>query len=99
MKFCECNSGKYRWRDVALINGKYYRVDEGVYICENEIGRSDSTFDIEPIEEKIAEHYGVETDDVVLATFSNNQFPQKVIDGFWDDKELGGYCAVCGGDI
>ena len=29
MRFCECNSREYRWRDVVLINGKYYKVDEG----------------------------------------------------------------------
>lgn len=99
MRFCNCNSEKHRWRDVVLINGEYYKVDEEVFICENEVGRKDSTFDIAPIEEKLAEEYGVEKDDVVLATFSNNQFPQEVIEKFWDDKELGGYCAVCDGDI
>lgn len=99
MRFCKCNSGKYRWRDAVLINGEYYKVDEEVFICENEAGRKDSTFDIAPIEEKLARKYGVEKDDVVLATFSNNQFPQEVIDKFWGDKELGGYCVVCGGDI
>lgn len=36
MRFCECNSQKYRWRDVALINGNYYKVDEEVFLVEEE---------------------------------------------------------------
>lgn len=97
MRFCECNSGKYRWRDVALINGEYHKVDEEVFL--DNADKPDSTFDIAPIEEKLAKQYGVDIDDVVLATFSNNRFPWKVIEEIWNDDELGGYCAVCSGDI
>ena len=99
MRFCECNSQKYRWRDVALINGNYYKVDEEVFIVEEEKDKPDATFDISPIEIKLAEKYGVDTDDVELATFVNTPFPEDVIREFWEDEELGGYCAVCGGDV
>ena len=43
MSFCECNTGSYRWRDVALINGEYFKVDEPTVLLE------DGTFDIDPI--------------------------------------------------
>ena len=99
MRFCECNSQKYRWRDVALINGNYYKVDEEVFLVEEEKDKPDATFDISPIEIKLAEKYGVDTDDVELATFVNPTFPEDVIQEFWGDEELGGYCAVCGGDV
>lgn len=99
MRFCECNAEKYRWRDIARINGKYYKVDEEVFIVEEEKGKPDSTFDISPIEEKLAKVYGVDTDDIELATFVNTPFPESVINELWGDEELGGYCAVCGGDI
>lgn len=54
MRFCECNSQKYRWRDVALINGNYYKVDEEVFLVEEEKDKPDATFDISPIEIKLA---------------------------------------------
>lgn len=53
MRFCECNSQKYRWRDVALINGNYYKVDEEVFLVEEEKDKPDATFDISPIEIKL----------------------------------------------
>lgn len=99
MRFCECNSQKYRWRDVALINGNYYKVDEEVFFVEEEKDKPDATFDISPIEIKLAEKYGVDTDDVELASFVNTPFPEEIIQEFWGDVELGGYCAVCGGDV
>lgn len=99
MSFCECNSQKYRWRDIARIGKDYYKVDEEVFICEEEKGKPNATFDISPIEIKLAEKYGVDTDDIELATFINDPFPPEVIQNFWGDEELGGYCAVCGGDI
>lgn len=46
MRFCECNSREYRWRDVALINGKYCKVDEEVFFVEDEKGKPDATFDV-----------------------------------------------------
>ena len=79
MRFCECNSQKYRWRDVALINGNYYKVDEEVFIVEEEKDKPDATFDISPIEIKLAEKYSVDTDDVELATFVNTPFPEDII--------------------
>jgi len=99
MRFCECNSQKYRWRDVALINGNYYKVDREVFIVEEEKDKPDATFDISPIEIKLAEKYGVDTDDVELSTFVNTPFPEDIIREFWGDEELGGYCSVCGGDV
>ena len=99
MRFCECNSRDYRWRDVALINGKYYKVDEEVFFVEDEKGKPDATFDVSPIESKLAVKYGVDTDDVELATFVNTPFPDEVMQKFWGDEELGGYCAVCGGNV
>ena len=38
-------------------------------------------------------------DDVELETFDAVGFSEEIIEKFWDDKLLGGYCAVCGGDI
>jgi len=93
MSFCECNSGSYRWRDVALINGEYFKVDEPTVLLE------DGTFDISPIFDKLADEHGVDRDDVELETFLNKGFPEEVIQKFWKDELLGGYCTVCGGDI
>lgn len=93
MSFCECNSGSYRWRDVARINGEYFKVDEPTVLLE------DGTFDIDPIFEKLADKHGVDRDDIELETFMSEGFPEEIIEKFWDDKLLGGYCAVCGGDI
>ena len=93
MSFCECNSGSYRWRDVALINGEYFKVDEPTVLLE------DGTFDISPIFDKLAEEHGVDRDDVELETFDAVGFSEEIIEKFWDDMLLGGYCAVCGGDI
>lgn len=100
MSFCECNSQKYRWRDILRLNGKYYKVDEEVYLVEEEEKeRSDATFDISPIEQKLAKKFGVDTDDIELCTFINEPFPEDVVEEIWGDALLGGYCAVCGGDI
>ena len=93
MSFCECNSGIYRWRDVALINGEYFKVDEPTVLHE------DGTFDIDPIFEKLAQEHGVDRDDIELETFLNKGFPEEVIQKFWNDELLGGYCAICGGDV
>ena len=93
MSFCECNSGSYRWRDIARINGEYFKVDEPTVLLE------DGTFDIAPIFEKLAEEHGIDRDDVELETFDAVGFSEEIIEKFWDDKLLGGYCAVCGGDI
>lgn len=93
MSFCECNSGSYRWRDIARINGEYFKVDEPTVLLE------DGTFDISPIFDKLAEEHGVDRDDVELETFDAVGFSEEIIEKFWDDKLLGGYCAVCGGDI
>ena len=93
MSFCECNSGSYRWRDVALINGEYFKVDEPTVLLE------DGTFDISPIFDKLAEEHGVDRDDVELETFDAVGFSEEIIEKFWEDKLLGGYCTVCGGDI
>ena len=93
MSFCECNSGSYRWRDVALINGEYFKVDEPTVLLE------DGTFDISPIFDKLAEEHGVDRDDVELETFDAVGFSEEIIEKFGDDKLLGGYCTVCGGDI
>lgn len=99
MKICNCNSGQYRWRDVALINGKYYKIDEEVFYCTYDGNKVEDIFDISPIEDKIAEKYRVDRDDIELATFVPDIFPDSVIRGFWEDEELGAYCAVCGGEI
>ena len=99
MSFCECNSQKYRWRDILRLNGKYYKVDEEVYLVEEEKERSDATFDISPTEQKLAKKFGVDTDDIELCTFINEPFPEDVVEEIWGDALLGGYCAVCGGDI
>lgn len=93
MSFCECNSGSYCWRDVAFINGEYFKVDEPTFLLE------DDTFDIDPIFEKLAEEHGVDRVDIELETFLNKGFPEEVIRKFWNDELLGGYCTVCGGDI
>ena len=93
MSFCECNSGSYRWRDVALINGEYFKVDEPTVLLE------DGAFDISPIFDKLADEHGIDRDDVELETFDAVGFSEEIIKKFWDDKLLGGYCAVCGGDI
>ena len=93
MSFCECNSGSYRWRDIARINGEYFKVDEPTVLLE------DGTFDISPIFDKLADEPGVDIDDVELETFDAVGFSEEIIEKFWDDKLLGGYCAVCGGDI
>ena len=93
MSFCECNSGSYRWRDIARINGEYFKVDESTVLLE------DGTFDISPIFDKLADEHGVDRDDVELETFDAVGFSEEIIEKFWDDKLLGGYCAVCGGDI
>ena len=93
MSFCECNSGSYHWRDVALINGEYFKDDEPTVLLE------DGTFDISPIFDKLAEEHGVDRDDVELETFDAVGFSEEIIEKFWDDKLLGGYCTVCGGDI
>ena len=93
MSFCECNSGSYRWRDIARINGEYFKVDEPTVLLE------DGTFDISPIFGKLAEEHGIDRDDVELETFDAVGFSEEIIEKFWDDKLLGGYCAVCGGDI
>ena len=53
---------------------------------------------IDPIIEKIARNENVSVDEVMLATFEKN-FPNSVIESCWKDKELGGYCTVCGKDI
>lgn len=98
MKICECNSRQYRWRDVALINGEFYKVDEKVFYCADN-GSEDDTFDISPIEDKLAKKYDVDSDDLELATFTPEEFPDSVIKTFWKDEELGAYCAVCGGEI
>ena len=86
MKICECNSRKYRWRDVALINREYYKIDEEVFYCADS-GNEDDTFDISPIEDNLAKKYGVDSDDVELATFTPEKFPDSVIK------------TVCGGEI
>lgn len=96
--FCECDAQKYRWRDVALIEGKYYKVDEEAFLVE-EKGKPNATFDIDPIETKLAEKYGVNKDDIELATFVKPTFPGEIISELWGDEELGGYCAVCGGEV
>lgn len=89
--FCECNSGKYRWRDVACIGETYIKIDEPVVMLE------DGTFDCAPIFEKLEDRYGVEAE---LSTFTKDGFPEEVIKRFWKDNEpLGGYCAVCGGEM
>lgn len=93
MSFCECNSGSYRWRDIARINGEYFKVDEPTVLLE------DGMFDISPIFDKLADEHGVDRDDVELETFDAVGFSEEIIEKFWDDKLLGGYCAVCGGDI
>lgn len=93
MSFCECNSVSYRWRDIARINGEYFKVDEPTVLLE------DGTFDISPIFDKLADEHGVDRDDVELETFDAVGFSEEIIEKFWDDKLLGGYCAVCGGDI
>ena len=93
MSFCECNSGSYRWRDIARINGEYFKVDEPTVLLE------DGTFDISPIFDKLADEHCVDRDDVELETFDAVGFSEEIIEKFWDDKLLGGYCAVCGGDI
>ena len=93
MSFCECNSGSYRWRDIARINGEYFKVDEPTVLLE------DGTFDISPTFDKLAEEHGIDRDDVELETFDAVGFSEEIIEKFWDDKLLGGYCAVCGGDI
>ena len=82
MKFCECNSGKYRWRDVARIGENYYKVDEEVFFLEEEKDKPNASFDITPIESKLAEKYGVDTDDVELATFVNTSFPDEILRKF-----------------
>ena len=97
--FCECDAQKFRWRDVALIEGKYYKVDEEVFFVEEEKGKPNATFDIDPIETKLAEKYGVDKDDIELATFVRPPFPDEIIRGIWGNEELGGYCAVCGGEV
>ena len=93
MSFCECNSGSYRWRDIARINGEYFKVDEPTVLLE------DGTFDISPIFDKLADEHGVDRDDVELETFDAVGFSEEIIEKFWDDKLLGGDCAVCGGDV
>lgn len=93
IEFCKCKKGKYRWRDVANVNGKIIKVDE-----EAELDQNKETFDIDPIIEKIARNENVSVDEVMLATFEKN-FPNSVIESCWKDKELGGYCTVCGKDI
>ena len=93
MSFCDCNSGNYRWRDIARINGEYFKVDEPTVLLK------DGTFDISPIFDKLAEEHKVDRDDVELETFDAVGFSEEIIEKFWDDKLLGGYCAVCGGDV
>ena len=44
IEFCKCKKGKYRWRDVANVNGKIIKVDE-----EAELDQNKETFDIDPI--------------------------------------------------
>lgn len=89
--FCECKSGKYRWRDVACFGELYIKVDEPVVLQE------DGTFDCAPIFEKLENRYGTEAE---LSTFTRDGFPEEVIKRFWKDNEpLGGYCAVCGGEM
>lgn len=100
MKFCDCNSGKYKWRDIAKINGEFYKVDEDVHLCEGEsIDDTDSTFDIIPIFDKLAAKYNVDVDDIELATFEPKSFSMDVVNKMLNYEELGGYCAVCGGDV
>ena len=93
MSFCECNSGSYRWRDIARINGEYFKVDEPTVLLK------DGTFDIDRIFEKLAEEHGVDRDDVELETFDATGFSEEIIQKFWNDELLGGYCTVCGGDV
>lgn len=99
MRFCECKSNSCKWRDAALINGEFIKVDEPVFLCENEVGRDDATFDIEPIIDKLAEQHSVDKDDVLLASFEKDMFPEDVLEKIWGDKMLGGYCTICGGEI
>ena len=68
MNFCECNSGSYRWRDIARINGEYFKVDEPTVLLK------DGTFDIDPIYDKLAEEHNVDRDDIELETFLNEGF-------------------------
>ena len=100
MEFCNCKSKRFRWRDVALINGIYYKVDEEVFI-ENGLEKDHpkSVFDIDPIFFDLSQKHNVDKDDVILSTFANGDIPQSIISKFWPNKELGGYCAKCGGDI
>ncbi len=98
--FCECNSEKYRWRDIAKVKEKYFKVDEKVFLCDGEdLDDPCSTFDVYPIFEKIAEEYSVDVDDVILASFDPDLFPDEIVKKFMGSNEIGGYCAVCGGDL
>lgn len=93
MKWCSCGSDKYRWRDVACINGKYFKVDEEVVMLDN------GSFDIEPIYDKLSEEHNVSVDDIVLASFEKGAIELSVIDKILEGKYLGGYCSVCGGEV
>ena len=91
MNWCSCESGKYRWRDVASINGTYVKVDEEVFMTDDEF------FDIEPIFDKLAKQYNVSVDNVILASFEKGAFDESIINKMLNGQSLGGYCAVCGG--
>ncbi len=100
MRFCDCNFGKYRWRDVAKIKGKFYKVDEEVHLCEGEsIDDPDSTFDISPIFDKLAAKHNVDVDDVELASFEPWGRSNETVNKILNYEEYGGYCAACGGDV
>lgn len=93
MKWCNCNSGDYKWHDVAYIRGKYYKVDEDVDI------NNDGHFDIDPIIVDLCVKHNICRDDLILASFNKGEVPMEVIDKMLDGKCIGGYCTVCGGEV
>ncbi len=100
IRFCTCNSKKYRWLDIAKINARYYIVNEKVGVeGGKDISEPGTTLDVSPVWDELARVFKVDRDEIELATFEPWSFPEEVISKLIGDRELGGYCAVCGGDI
>ena len=93
MKWCNCNSEDYNWREVACIRGKYYKVDEMVFIDK------DGHFDIDPIVVELCVKHNITRDELILASFNKGEIPMEVIDKMLGGKCIGGYCNVCGGEV
>lgn len=93
MKWCNCNSDNYNWRDVACIKGKYYKIDERIYLDE------DGHFDIDPIIVDLCVKHNISRDDLIIGAFGKHDIPAEVIEKLLDGKSIGAYCNVCGGEV